>query len=267
MKNHFYIFLVLLCPVFVFGQNVEVNGGIIADSLDVSSGKIKNVADPKSAQDAATKAYVDELELNVDALEANVDALEAKVDLLINYLVNNITLTVQQRLDLGETPKHIYDSDNSLLDSLYGKTYQGGLIAYLNTTTGTGLIAAPEDQTAGTEWGCWGTQVGGTSSDIGTGQSNTTAIVNGCAEPGIAARLCEDLNDWGYDDWYLPSKDELNQLYLNLKVNGLGGFTIGYYWSSTEFLSLTSWVQYFNTGYQFKDSKFYGYTVRAVRAF
>lgn len=260
MKKLFTAFIILFGPFIMYSQNVEVNGGLIADSLNINSGIIKNVADPIATQDAATKAYV-------DLLEANVNTLEAKVELLINYLVNNITLSVQERLDLGETPKHIYDSDNSLLDSLYGKTYLGGLIAYLNTSTGTGLIAAPEDLGLGAEWGCWGIQIGQTSTDLGSGEANTAKIVSGCADLETAARLCDDLDEWGYDDWYLPSKDELNQMYLNLKLNGLGDFFIGYYWSSSEYITLNAWAQYFDTGFQANRSKLNGYTVRAVRSF
>ena len=67
-------------------------------------------------------------------------------------------------------------------------------------------------------------------------------------------------------DWFLPSKDELNEMYINLHQQGLGGFANYGYWSSTEVDSEFAWVQNFISGYQYGVSKDYDY-VRAVRAF
>jgi hypothetical protein len=250
------------------GGNVGI--GLLSPSelLDVNgnlkvAGIISGVSDPVSAQDAATKACV-------DLLESTVELLEARLDSLINALIP--PPSVQQRLDAGETPIEIYNSDNSILDSLYGKTYQEGLIAYLNTRTGAGLLAAPSDQSTTAEWGCFGDYLGGTISGIGAGQVNTTLILDDCAESGIAAKLCDDLVIGMYDDWFLPSKDELNEMYINLKLNGFGGFSSGYYWSSTEYDHDNAWGQDFGDGDQFINdqgslNKLSFANVRAVRAF
>jgi uncharacterized protein (TIGR02145 family) len=88
MKQHYLILLFLLSPLFVFSQNVEVLGGIIADSLDLQSGLIKNVADPISAQDAATKAYV-------DALEAQILELQLDIGIKVQDSDGNLYSTVK----------------------------------------------------------------------------------------------------------------------------------------------------------------------------
>jgi Protein of unknown function (DUF1566) len=146
-----------------------------------------------------------------------------------------------------------------------GQSYGGGIIFYIDGTGLHGLISAPTDQSTGAQWGCYGTLIGGTSTAIGTGQANTTAIVNGCSDVGIAARICDDLVLNGYSDWFLPSKDELNQMYLQRIV--IGGFANSNYWSSSEYDAVNAWTQDFYLDNQYNYFKNTPYDVRAIRAF
>ena len=127
-------------------------------------------------------------------------------------------------------------------------------------------------------WGGSGTTVGGTGTAVGTGKLNTEKIVSrfGNAEPygnkiDYAAKLCFDLvvtkDGVAYDDWFLPSKDELNQMHQNLYKNKLGGFSDDYYWSSSEVNTSFAWEEYFYNGGQYNYYRSNNYRVRPVRAF
>lgn len=147
-----------------------------------------------------------------------------------------------------------------------GDLYAGGIAFYLDGKGG-GLVCAENDQSSSAEWGCEGTTMGRTDTSIGTGAANTADIVAGCSEAGIAAKICNDLVLNGYSDWFLPSKDELNLMYQNLHLNGIGGFADYGYWSSSEGSSVTAWGQSFDNGNQHGYSKITKARVRAVRAF
>ena len=81
-----------------------------------------------------------------------------------------------------------------------------------------------------------------------------------------AQNACKELVMNGYSDWYLPTKDELNLLYIHLHKKGVGGFANGLYWSSPEVDSFSAWGQSFGSGYR-SDYDNGHYDVRAVRAF
>jgi hypothetical protein len=115
-----------------------------------------------------------------------------------------------------------------------GMEYEGGIIAHVNGEHG--LIAAPSDADGVYIW-------------------------------GAAFTVCENLVIDGYDDWYLPSKEELNLLYTN--KDAIGGFIDDAYWSSTENAQNgnTAWAQRFYSGEQGAAWKTATYKVRAVRSF
>ena len=148
-----------------------------------------------------------------------------------------------------------------------GDTYQGGIIFYLDSLGG-GLISAPLDQ-AYTDWGCSGVNIlGANGTAIGTGNQNTIDIEEGCTTLGIAADICANLTLGGYSDWFLPSKDELNEMYLNSSLGNFG-FSYGqYYHSSSEYDDYNAWNQLFSNGQQLGSGKDNSpCKVRAIRAF
>ena len=92
----------------------------------------------------------------------------------------------------------------------------------------------------------------------------------GCATWGIAAQLADEytrtVNGVVYGDWFLPSKGELNQMYVN--KTAIGGFASAGYWSSSEYDAGTAWYQYFGLGgTQANLNKWSNEYVRPVRVF
>ncbi len=118
---------------------------------------------------------------------------------------DSIKKTVQERLNDGETPKQIYDSNKALLNDLYGKRYGGGIIATFNTANGTGIILAESALTGG---------------PFTQAQANTAA--NNLV-----------LND--YDDWKLPTQAEAVAMCSTLAIinNLFAPVADVLYWSNT----------------------------------
>jgi hypothetical protein len=126
----------------------------------------------------------------------------------------------------------------------------GGYVFHVSATTinvatgissgGIYLATAPQTWNGGAvdpnaAWGCGGTTISGSfSSAVGSGAENTRLINAGCATAGIASRITAASSAGGFDDWFLPSLDELTLIYNNLKVPGLSNLQSWNYWSSTQ---------------------------------
>ena len=117
---------------------------------------------------------------------------------------------------------------------------------------------------------------------LGMGRANTRAIVTAFGATTNAAKYADDLVCGGKDDWFLPSKNELDIAFNRLAQNRVagndtpvGGFNKGYYWTSSIYNPTTAWTQYFMDGQQFdRVQTFDGnknpptpFRVRPVRAF
>jgi hypothetical protein len=137
------------------------------------------------------------------------------------------------------------------------------------------------------EWGCYGTPISGADGIlIGTGEQNTTDIVNGCVTLDItAAELAAGYSHNTVDDWFLPSRDELNALCKwafndtanaicnnngsgGLSLTGVGQSLVGFYWSSSELDDNFAWYHILTNGNQggYAKGDSTG-NVRPVRAF
>jgi hypothetical protein len=129
------------------------------------------------------------------------------------------------------------------------------------------LIAAASDQGTGVQW-YNGSYIitGAAGTAIGTGQANTAAIVTAQGAGTYAANVCVQLLLNGFNDWYLPSKDELQQLYTQKTV--VGNFTSNYYWSSSELNGTYAWSQRYSDGFQYNlGAKWIPNYVRPIRSF
>lgn len=177
---------------------------------------------------------------------------------------------IQELLDNGtETPFTIL-SKGIPVDNLYGKIYEGGLIFYLHVDNETGMVASPVGQ-GRIIWGCWGSydisDTMANGQNIGDGEENSQIIISHCNEVDIAAKICANLILNEKDDWFLPSKQELNLMYTNLHLKGYGNFEDENYWTSTNTDMHRAWRQNFNTGEQMKGAKRNSEEVRAVKSF
>ncbi|MDR1148112.1 MAG: hypothetical protein LBK66_05720 [Spirochaetaceae bacterium] len=137
------------------------------------------------------------------------------------------------------------------------------------------LEAAPPETEFIAEWGGFiayvyhSKSVTGTGTSVGTGKQNTEIIakfMQSVGERGTAAQICDSLVAEGFDDWFLPSKDELNLMYINLKAKGLGEFGNNAYWSSSERDRDPMWQNFYD-GYQSSHDNNKRFSVRAIRAF
>lgn len=151
----------------------------------------------------------------------------------------------------------------------------GGFIFYDKGNNNEGwryLEAAPMDvEFRDIRWSVHNTILDNTQKNIGFGKRNTQLIVDEFKQtPGewdTAAQKTDDLVFNGFDDWFLPSQDELDQMYGSLKRKKIGNFKDGRYWSSTQSTQYKycAYYQDFGNGEMSYATKSNSFFVRPIR--
>jgi hypothetical protein len=187
-----------------------------------------------------------------------------------NYYTVDYSLFSNQYSNFSacEYPESGYDCEGNFAPQV-GDHVEGGIVFYIDETGEHGLVAALEDLESHYEWGCVYEDVDGADgASLGSGYQNTMDIVNqGCSTEngGItAAQAALEYESGGYSDWFLPSKDELLEMYNTIGNGGtegnIGGFeTSGWpnhYWSSSEL----------NIGYAFGDDFSSASTIASIKS-
>ena len=186
----------------------------------------------------------------------------------------------------------------------------GGIIVYVDSTNEMPgydyLEVAPTDASTGVVWStavakCGTDALGNCQTSylsdagtalgyigLGTGRAATAAIVarhtaGAVTKASYAAGVADAYTTVSASDWFLPSKDELNEVCKYARNTGqaagagavctdgssatLRGFASATYWSSSEFGAYDAGTQYFYNGYQTASPKTNTFYVRPVRAF
>ncbi len=151
-----------------------------------------------------------------------------------------------------------------------GDLYGGGKIFWLDASGNHGLIADTSDLSTGIKWhNVADTLTGAIIDAVYGGKANADKIFAKQGDGAYASKLCDEagrmLNNEYFSDWYLPSKYELNLMYLQQAV--IGNFTANSYWSSTEFDLSKAWAISFSNGAASNEAKSTIRRVRAIRSF
>ena len=207
----------------------------------------------------------------IDSLESVINNLDSAITYLSSLFAFGCTDPIALNYDSNAT---VDDGSCQILQ--IGDMYQGGMIFYLDGNGG-GLIMSDVSPSAFTHmWGCMGQAVG-TYTSIGMGYNNTQLILGHCPQNAYAAISCYNYTGGGYTDWFLPSKDELELMYLNIKAVGLdqnlnNPIQDYPYWSSSEPMgtggaAAVAWYCNMTSGQMAHYSKSNPFYVRPIREF
>lgn len=192
----------------------------------------------------------------------------------------NANASIEELISLGYTIPQIIEAGATEPSKFIGQLYQGGVVFHVDINTKTGLICPIILKSANSEFfevSSWSNSIniatGATDTLPGTGMTNSELIIKMQGDGIYAASLCTNFSVREYDDWYLPSKNELEFLYINRfnvnrKIREFRGFEIySTLWTSSEFDQDSVWIIDITSAIKTRVNKNEQYYVLPIRSF
>lgn len=256
MKNHSYLFFVLgIIALISFSCKKELPVVTtypvtnITGSSAQGGGRVESEGDaPVTERGVCWSIYPDP---NINNPRSEFGQGEGSYNVSIGNLINNTTYYVRAYAisDVGTAYGEELEFTTVNTSGLPSITYNGTIYYLHPTDNGMAVWASNNNIT------------GANSTTNGAANSATIDAING----SFAAKTCSQLNAYGYSDWYLPSKEELNALFINKNIISPTNFGYDSYWSSTEAGSTDAWRQSFVSGDQLTHSKGSALGCRCIR--
>ena len=301
--------ILLFTPLFTFGQNtisIDLQSGwnlfgyVCQEPEDVIDGLSSYLDLIVIVKDYEGQAYIPEWDFNgigdlkpgygyqIKVTEnipdfnlcvwagANNADLEAELDSLYAYgcmdpLACNFDTNHVYNDFLCSYPILGYDCEGNISEYIIGMEAEGGIVFYIDETGQHGLVAAKED-IGPFSWGCQEMSIANADEQaIGTGLQNSLNILAQCSETPIATSEALNFENEDYSDWYLPSFDEVQEMYFKIgqgsSIGNKGNFSNSWYWTSSQANTEIAWSFSFNNGTTFNFYKSSGFVIRPVRSF
>ena len=275
MKKNLVVLLIALAVIAVFvGCSPEVKTYVV--TFDPNGGtdtvKAQTIEEGKTATKPTTTpshvgwGFLGWSTVKDDATtEFDFDKETIKSDITL-YALWKTTYSIGETGPAGGYIFYDCDADNN-----DGQNNGAGTDNLKSSECGWRYLEAAESDLSNSALYAWGLESETVSTKTGIGEGkNNTELLSSKGGSYAAANGASGYEHNGFDDWFLPSKDELNLMFTNLAKKNICSFaTTYYYWSSSESNVRKAWRQYFVAAYgtQIEEAKSTGCYVRPCRSF
>ncbi|MGV9003201.1 hypothetical protein [Flavobacterium sp.] len=215
-----------------------------------SDGTIKFYYDDQIYNGSWTLLFIgNELHININ--------LEGTSQIATDWNIDRKVIVNADEIIIKNTPKdiHLKKKCQEVMSYEIGNAGPAGGIVFYDKgsySNGWRYMEAASTDLSSVEWGCFGSTINNTSSsNLGKGMINSATILNFhdslnnfysnpavcniLSEGTVVAKEALAYTQNGFDDWFLPSHDELILMYQKLHLQALSNFSNEIYWSSTQF--------------------------------